>query len=343
MPPDRSKVIVIGGSDGQPYDYDNDMIYLYDVAGDTFELLASVPIDDECHHGRIAFTPDGSTAYFTTTRRWETGAPDRIYEFSLQDLAVTRTVDLPISDGDTHGIALANDRLYVEDSVNSKVRVFDRTTLAPVDVWDMPASPGSVALSPDGVTLYVMFPYTGSLAAFDVATGGILGSFDDLQVGPGDIGFSQDGLTIYVSGNALGAGLQNGFVVLRQYPDSDCDGVGNDQDNCPEASNPDQADADADGLGDVCDNCPGIANPDQADFDGDGAGDACDDDIDDDGVPNEDDLCDYTPWVAVESQRVILDPESPFYGTIAGDFDGDCDCDLADYLEFQADFTGPNP
>ena len=45
-------------------------------------------------------------------------------------------------------------------------------------------------------------------------------------------------------------------------------------DNCPLASNPDQADRDGDGHGDVCDNCA-IPNPDQLDADHDGIGDAC--------------------------------------------------------------------
>ncbi len=59
--------------------------------------------------------------------------------------------------------------------------------------------------------------------------------------------------------------------------DADGDGVPDDEDNCPDAANPDQADTDGDGIGDACDNCPAVANPDQADTDGDGIGDACDD------------------------------------------------------------------
>jgi agmatine deiminase len=47
-------------------------------------------------------------------------------------------------------------------------------------------------------------------------------------------------------------------------------------DNCPFASNPDQADFDSDGWGDVCDNCPEDANGAQTDGDGDLWGDACD-------------------------------------------------------------------
>jgi hypothetical protein len=67
--------------------------------------------------------------------------------------------------------------------------------------------------------------------------------------------------------------------------DRDCDGVPNDEDNCPAIANPDQADGDVDpdtelpapdGVGDVCDNCPTRPNPDQLDADRDGVGEACD-------------------------------------------------------------------
>ena len=76
----------------------------------------------------------------------------------------------------------------------------------------------------------------------------------------------------------------------------------------------------------------------EADFDGDGLIDDCDPDIDNDTVSNEDDVCDYTPSGA----NIVTDPEDPLYGTLRGDLDGDCDCDLADYAILQADFTGPN-
>ena len=45
--------------------------------------------------------------------------------------------------------------------------------------------------------------------------------------------------------------------------DDDCDGVFNEDDNCPTVGNQGQVDTDGDGLGDLCDNCPTMANADQ--------------------------------------------------------------------------------
>ena len=61
-----------------------------------------------------------------------------------------------------------------------------------------------------------------------------------------------------------------------QGNDSDADAIPDLADNCPLASNPDQADADGDFVGNACDNCPAAFNPSQADTDGDTLGDACD-------------------------------------------------------------------
>jgi hypothetical protein len=65
------------------------------------------------------------------------------------------------------------------------------------------------------------------------------------------------------------------------------------------------------------------------DFDDDGAPDTTDPDIDNDGVLNAADDCDFTPLGATPDAN----------GTFRGDLDGDCDVDLEDYAIFQADFT----
>ncbi|MEO8704681.1 MAG: thrombospondin type 3 repeat-containing protein [Kofleriaceae bacterium] len=57
--------------------------------------------------------------------------------------------------------------------------------------------------------------------------------------------------------------------------DSDGDGRGDLDDNCPMLANEDQHDEDGDALGDSCDPCPHLPG-DAGDADSDGVGDACD-------------------------------------------------------------------
>ena len=105
----------------------------------------------------------------------------------------------------------------------------------------------------------------------------------------------------FVTGLTFEAGTEESatFTMLPitvDTTDSDGDGLGDSEDNCPLDHNADQADADGDGLGDACDNCPENANPDQADSDGDGIGDACSVivDSDGDGVEDGNDNCPFT-------------------------------------------------
>ena len=77
------------------------------------------------------------------------------------------------------------------------------------------------------------------------------------------------------TGGSQGTTPLNDIKIVNAYPveinDLDMDGIQDNQDNCPEASNPNQTDTDEDGTGDVCD----------SDLDGDGV------DNDDDDFPND--------------------------------------------------------
>ncbi|MBN1213533.1 MAG: SBBP repeat-containing protein [candidate division Zixibacteria bacterium] len=118
-------------------------------------------------------------------------------------------------------------------------------------------------------------------------------------------------------------GLKDVFVtkIFDDCIDNDLDDICDNEDNCPEAYNPNQYDTDGDDDGDVCDlctdtdddgygnpgfaantcdtdNCPDIYNPDQENADGDGFGDSCDvcindplNDIDGDGLCGDVDIC----------------------------------------------------
>jgi hypothetical protein len=94
------------------------------------------------------------------------------------------------------------------------------------------------------------------------------------------------------------------FGMFGGRDDSDGDGIGDPDDNCPQNANAGQLDTDGDGQGDACDadddgdgtadgpdNCDLTPNPGQLDTDGDGQGDACDSDDDGDGVPDASDAC----------------------------------------------------
>jgi hypothetical protein len=78
----------------------------------------------------------------------------------------------------------------------------------------------------------------------------------------------------------LGVAVAVAAVLLAAVPvrteDRDGDGIADDVDSCPSASNPAQLDADGDGIGNACDVCVHVADPDQEDADDDGVGDACD-------------------------------------------------------------------
>lgn len=140
--------------------------------------------------------------------------------------------------------------------------------------------------------------------------------------------------------------------------DSDADGVADGCDACPGFD--DSADADNDGAPDGCDTCAG--HDDAVDADADGVADGCDTclgfddnaDADNDGTPdgcdacaggtgsgdaNGDGLVDLDDYPSVSA--CLTGPGSSLgAGCECFDFDSDGDNDLADFAEFQMEFSG---
>jgi len=63
-----------------------------------------------------------------------------------------------------------------------------------------------------------------------------------------------NGVVLLAGGEASSsAATSTAELFVAPKPDRDGDGTPDDSDNCPAASNPDQADSDGDGIGDACD------------------------------------------------------------------------------------------
>lgn len=134
----------------------------------------------------------------------------------------------------------------------------------------------------------------------------------------------QDVWFVSIPADCNGNGLPDGDDI-DQGISEDCTG-----NRVPDECEPD---CNANGTADSCDlqsgfstDCNGDLKPDdcQPDLDSDGIIDVCDDDIDGDGVLNDDDDCGFTtPGLPVNE-----------LGRSIGDTDGDCDVDLIDYDRF---------
>ncbi len=239
--------------------------------------------------------------------------------------------------------ALATDyepRLYVAESLNARVQVFDPArgeldNLFAFGIADpLPWGPAAgLAVNPAG-GFFVSGSSPGDGVRYFDGRGAYVGSAVTAGTASGQVdaarGLASDAagrLLVADSGNdrvALYGSQAEGFAPLGDFGAT---GAGDGQFNGPSsiAVAPgalvyaaDSAnnrvvrlrydDADHDGAVDARDNCRGLANAEQVDRDGDGAGDACDQDDDGDGLPDGSDPCPQTNPLMDANRDGCADP-----------------------------------
>ncbi|MDP6324630.1 MAG: thrombospondin type 3 repeat-containing protein [Candidatus Thalassarchaeaceae archaeon] len=175
----------------------------------------------------------------------------------------------------------------------------------------------SIATMPSG-SIVSMGSHCGGGVAVGQSCSITLGSSSESTLG-----------NVFSDPNQYGYAFNTGIHLWAIQADSDGDGVGNGDDNCPSTPNVDQSDIDSDNLGDVCDddmdgdgkdndydNCDGPEvnwdNTDVSiDMDQDGCVDATEDQDDDgDGVDDVDDPCTGTMYKQQWSSNSANDYDS---------------------------------
>ena len=142
--------------------------------------------------------------------------------------------------------------------------------------------------------VHLQDPRHGGLLAVDLDDDGLRDADEALCLPTMSSPLSKESTCADVDGDGLDAAGEADKGTDPRNWDTDGDGDPDGADTDPlNPSTTQPADDDSDGVPNGADNCPQVANPDQANMDeeslplGDTKGDACDDDIDGDGLSND--------------------------------------------------------
>lgn len=202
-----------------------------------FRLLGQVDLDP--NPGDVALSPDGRTAFvshFDTLRALNNPTdPDRQRSnlLVIDTATMTRTATIPVCVA-AHGMAVAPDgrtvylACYGDDALGvvsldgprPSVRLVYLTGRAPASSVNPTYGPYSLALSPDGRTVWMGCTNTGLLTAYDV-TAGAFDAARTTRTLPGKPyfpGFSPDGAFMVVPTQGSDAVVRLSTTALRDAP-----------------------------------------------------------------------------------------------------------------------------
>jgi YVTN family beta-propeller protein len=137
---------------------------------------------------QIAFSPDGSTAYVTTSQG--------LWVVNTSNLQVTAVIP---GLGDPHGVAVSPDgsTVYVTNTNRGRVDVISAATNQVTGSIAVGQLPWDIAISSDGSTMYVANPDSNSISVIDTATNSVTNTLS-VQGDPDTLALTPDGSQLWV-------------------------------------------------------------------------------------------------------------------------------------------------
>lgn len=145
----------------------------------------------------IAVSPDGKLLYVVDSFYSPTSPRGHVMILETESGDPLPSIEVGIQPG---GIVVAADgRVYVANA-DGFITVIDLTTLGWVrSAIEIDGRPGSLAISPDGSTIYVVEEYSGSILVIDATTYDVIEAMELRGYPPSGVTASPDGRTIYAT------------------------------------------------------------------------------------------------------------------------------------------------